>query len=111
MLIEVPEADRGTGVAGALNHLGVEVEDVAAVEAAARRLRDAGLAAFDEKDTTCCYALQDKVPTQDVQFSTWDITKAVLVFLGTPLATGSLTRRWGLRAKGRTWYDEKFIPV
>lgn len=50
------------------------------------------------------------LPTQDVQFSTWDITKAVLVFLGIPLAAGYLTRRWGLRAKGREWYEERFIP-
>jgi arsenite transporter len=48
--------------------------------------------------------------TQDVQFSTWDITKAVLIFLGIPLAAGYLTRRIGLRAKGRVWYEEKFIP-
>ncbi|HET7901753.1 MAG TPA: ACR3 family arsenite efflux transporter [Candidatus Nanopelagicales bacterium] len=50
------------------------------------------------------------LPTQDVQFSTWDITKAVLFFLGIPLAAGFLTRRWGLRVKGRAWYDERFIP-
>ena len=48
--------------------------------------------------------------TQDVQFSTWDITKAVLIFLGIPLFAGYLTRRIGLRAKGRVWYEEKFIP-
>ena len=48
--------------------------------------------------------------TQDVQFSTWDITKAVLIFLGIPLVAGYLTRRIGLRAKGRVWYEEKFIP-
>lgn len=48
--------------------------------------------------------------TQDVHFSTWDITKAVLVFLGIPLAAGYLTRRWGLRVKGRAWYDEYFLP-
>lgn len=48
--------------------------------------------------------------TQDVQFSTWDITKAVLIFLGIPLVAGYLTRRIGLRAKGRVWYEQKFIP-
>jgi len=48
--------------------------------------------------------------SQDVQFSTWDITKAVLIFLGIPLVAGYLTRRIGLRAKGRVWYEEKFIP-
>ena len=48
--------------------------------------------------------------TQDVQFSTWEITKAVLIFLGIPLAAGYLTRRIGVRAKGREWYDTVFIP-
>jgi ACR3 family arsenite transporter len=48
--------------------------------------------------------------TQDVEFSTWDITKAVLVFLGIPLIAGYLTRRIGLKAKGREWYETRFIP-
>ena len=48
--------------------------------------------------------------TQDVQFSTWEITKAVLIFLGIPLAAGYLTRRVGVRAKGRDWYEQAFIP-
>ena len=48
--------------------------------------------------------------TQDVQFSTWDITKAVLIFLGIPLVAGYLTRRVGLRVKGKQWYDDKFAP-
>ncbi|MFI0432843.1 MAG: ACR3 family arsenite efflux transporter [Candidatus Nanopelagicales bacterium] len=48
--------------------------------------------------------------TQDVQFSTWEITKAVLIFLGIPLIAGYLTRRIGLRTKGQAWYDQTFIP-
>ena len=48
--------------------------------------------------------------TQDIQFSTWEITKAVLIFLGIPLAAGFLTRRFGIRRKGRVWYEERFIP-
>lgn len=48
--------------------------------------------------------------TQDVQFSTWEISKAVLVFLGIPLVAGYLTRRIGLRVKGRDWYEQRFIP-
>jgi catechol 2,3-dioxygenase-like lactoylglutathione lyase family enzyme len=73
VLIEVPAADRGTGTAGALNHLGVEVETVAEVEAGASRLQQAGLATFDEKDTTCCYALQDKVWVHDPAGAPWEI--------------------------------------
>ena len=48
--------------------------------------------------------------TQDVAFSTWDITKAVLFFLGIPLLAGFATRRIGLRTKGREWYETRFIP-
>ena len=73
VLIEVPADQRGTGVTGALNHLGVEVQDVAQVDEQAGRLRDAGLAAFDEKDTTCCYALQDKVWVSDPAGAPWEI--------------------------------------
>jgi len=48
--------------------------------------------------------------TQDVHFSTWEITKAVLIFLGIPLAAGYLTRRIGIRSKGRDWYEQRFLP-
>jgi catechol 2,3-dioxygenase-like lactoylglutathione lyase family enzyme len=48
------------GHGGSLNHLGVEVTDTDAVDAEQRRLADVGLASVDERDTTCCYARQDK---------------------------------------------------
>ncbi len=48
--------------------------------------------------------------TQNVEFSTWLITKAVLVFLGIPLVAGYLTRRIGVAKKGREWYDNVFAP-
>jgi catechol 2,3-dioxygenase-like lactoylglutathione lyase family enzyme len=48
------------GEGGTLNHLGVEVDSADAVDAEQARLAEAGLAAVDERDTTCCYARQDK---------------------------------------------------
>jgi catechol 2,3-dioxygenase-like lactoylglutathione lyase family enzyme len=48
------------GQGGSLNHLGVEVADTDAVDAEQARLAEAGLAAVEERDTTCCYARQDK---------------------------------------------------
>ena len=48
------------GQGGTLNHLGVEVDSADAVDAEQARLAEAGLAAVDERDTTCCYARQDK---------------------------------------------------
>jgi len=48
------------GKGGSLNHLGVEVTDTDAVDAEQRRLAEVGLVSIDERDTTCCYARQDK---------------------------------------------------
>jgi catechol 2,3-dioxygenase-like lactoylglutathione lyase family enzyme len=73
VLIQVPDADRGRGVAGALNHLGVEVESVEQVDEGTKRLQDAGLATFEESDTTCCFALQDKVWVHDPAGAPWEV--------------------------------------
>ncbi|MGN6524408.1 MAG: ArsI/CadI family heavy metal resistance metalloenzyme [Actinomycetes bacterium] len=54
VLIENP------GQGGSLNHLGVEVSDVDAVDAEQARLAEHGMATIDERGTTCCYAKQDK---------------------------------------------------
>jgi catechol 2,3-dioxygenase-like lactoylglutathione lyase family enzyme len=48
------------GQGGSLNHLGVEVADTDAVDTEQRRLAEVGLASIDERDTTCCYARQNK---------------------------------------------------
>lgn len=73
VLIETTDEVRGTGTAGALNHLGVEVPSVEGVAAARERFAEAGLAAFDENDTTCCYALQDKVWVHDPAGAPWEV--------------------------------------
>ncbi len=48
--------------------------------------------------------------TADAQFSTWSITKSVLIVLGIPLVAGFLTRRIGIARKGSQWYEQRFIP-
>ncbi len=73
VLIEVPAEVRGTGPAGALNHLGVEVASPEEVHAATARLVEAELATFEEADTTCCYALQDKVWIADPAGTPWEV--------------------------------------
>ena len=45
-----------------------------------------------------------------IDASTWDIARSVLIFLGIPLVAGFLSRRLGERARGRDWYETKFIP-
>jgi catechol 2,3-dioxygenase-like lactoylglutathione lyase family enzyme len=48
------------GQGGTLNHLGVEVGGTEAVVSEQDRLAATGLASVEERDTTCCYAKQDK---------------------------------------------------
>ncbi|MBG0818160.1 ACR3 family arsenite efflux transporter [Planomonospora sp. ID82291] len=45
-----------------------------------------------------------------LEVSAWDIAQSVLVFLGVPLLAGYLSRRLGERARGRDWYETRFLP-
>jgi catechol 2,3-dioxygenase-like lactoylglutathione lyase family enzyme len=56
-----------------LDHLGVEVEDSALVTGAAQRLAAAGLATLEENDTSCCYAVQDKVWVHGPGNEPWEV--------------------------------------
>ena len=48
--------------------------------------------------------------TQGFEVGIWEVSRTVLIFLGIPLAAGYLTRRIGVRRRGRDWYEEQFIP-
>jgi catechol 2,3-dioxygenase-like lactoylglutathione lyase family enzyme len=62
------------GRGGSLNHLGIEVSDADAVVAARTRLSAAGLDPAEERDTTCCYARQDKFWVPDApDGESWEI--------------------------------------
>ncbi|HEU5025578.1 MAG TPA: ArsI/CadI family heavy metal resistance metalloenzyme [Spirillospora sp.] len=56
-----------------MDHLGVEVEDSGLVADAAERLTGAGLATLEENDTSCCYALQDKVWVHGPGGEPWEV--------------------------------------
>jgi catechol 2,3-dioxygenase-like lactoylglutathione lyase family enzyme len=58
---------------GAFNHAGIQVGSTEEVLATQERLRAAGLAAFEEMDTTCCYARQDKVWVRDPDGNAWEV--------------------------------------
>jgi predicted enzyme related to lactoylglutathione lyase len=58
---------------GAFDHAGIQVETTDDVLAAKERLVAAGLAAFDELDTTCCYARQDKIWVRDPDGTPWEV--------------------------------------
>ena len=83
------EADPA-GTPGAFNHAGIQVACTQDVLAAKSRLVDAGLAAFDEMDTTCCYARQDKIWVRDPDGTPWEVftTHADAEESGSPCGCG-----------------------
>ncbi len=84
------------GQGGTLNHLGVEVDSTDAVDAEQARLAGVGLAAVDERDTTCCYARQDKFWVQGAPDGEgWEIYTVLAdsqTFYGDDTAAAT---RWG----------------
>jgi len=66
-------ASKGIDSPGALNHLGIQMQSTDAVKAAAERLKAEGLATFEEENTDCCYALQDKVWVTDPNGYRWEV--------------------------------------
>jgi catechol 2,3-dioxygenase-like lactoylglutathione lyase family enzyme len=62
----------GDGEPGSLNHLGVEVGTTDDVSAAIARFRADGLLTAVEEQTTCCYAVQDKVWVQGPDERPWE---------------------------------------
>jgi catechol 2,3-dioxygenase-like lactoylglutathione lyase family enzyme len=87
VLIEQTAA-RGSGIAGALNHVGVEVETADQVATSAARLSEQGMTIDLRQGTTCCHALQDKVWVDDPDRLPWEIY-AVLADVEESSATGT----------------------
>ena len=68
-LVLIESKDNG----GTLNHLGVEVESTDQVSAAINRLQNEGMATEIEEQTTCCYAVQDKVWVHGPDQEPWEV--------------------------------------
>jgi predicted enzyme related to lactoylglutathione lyase len=66
------EGDRADGL-GAFNPAGIQVGSTDDVLRARARLVEAGLATFDEMDTTCCYAKQDKIWVTAPEGEKWEV--------------------------------------
>ncbi|MFN3650498.1 MAG: ArsI/CadI family heavy metal resistance metalloenzyme [Armatimonadota bacterium] len=56
-----------------LNHLGLQVDSPEEVQAARERFAAAGLPVYDEGDTVCCFARQDKVWVHDPDGNAWEV--------------------------------------
>ena len=55
------------------SHFGMQVGSTEDVAAAWTRFKDAGLKTKTEDNTTCCYALQDKVWVEDPDGNSWEV--------------------------------------
>ena len=60
------------GERGALSHMGLQVASTEDVLALRERWRAAGLKTFDEMQTSCCYAVQDKTWVADPDGNEWE---------------------------------------
>lgn len=58
--------------AGALSHLGLQVQSTEDVLAIRRRWSETGLVTRDEMKTDCCYATQDKTWVHDPDGNEWE---------------------------------------
>ena len=56
-----------------VDHVGVQVEDAAALDAFAGRLRAAGEPVMQEEDATCCYARSHKYWTRSPEGAVWEL--------------------------------------
>ena len=63
----------GGGEPGSINHLGVEVASAEEVAAATSFLAGQGMETDVEEQTTCCYALQDKVWVDGPDGARWEV--------------------------------------
>ena len=63
----------GGGTPGTMNHLGIEVESADEVTSATKRLANEGLVTAVEEETTCCFAVQDKVWVNAPDGEPWEV--------------------------------------
>lgn len=68
-----------------VNHFGIEVDSPAELERWETRLREHGLIAAVERETDCCFAVQDKLWVRDPDGNRWEVFR-VLEQLPVPTA-------------------------
>jgi catechol 2,3-dioxygenase-like lactoylglutathione lyase family enzyme len=67
------ESGRRPDAGGSLSHLGIRVGSTGEVDRWKLRVTERGVASFEEKDTTCCYARQDKFWVSDPDGNRWEV--------------------------------------
>ena len=77
------------GQGGTLNHLGVEVENTDLVAHAITRLQAEGFDTDVEEQTTCCYAVQDKVWVHGPDAEPWEVYTVLADAPAEPVTLGS----------------------
>ena len=55
------------------SHFGIQVASTDDVALAAERFKRSGLPTFSEENTSCCYAVQDKVWVEDPDGNMWEV--------------------------------------
>ena len=71
--LSLNEVSGAKGANGPVGHYGVQVKTTQAVEDAIARFTAAGLETSVEDNTTCCYAVQDKVWVADPEGNQWEV--------------------------------------
>lgn len=75
-MLEDPRANiaiSARGAAPGVDHVGLQTDDRAGIEAIASRLRDAGAAMVEEADATCCYARSNKYWAASPDGAKWEL--------------------------------------
>lgn len=67
------EVDEANSTSQPTMHYGVQVKTPQAVQEAIIRFSEAGMKTLIEENTTCCYAVQDKVWVADPEGNQWEI--------------------------------------
>jgi hypothetical protein len=74
-MLDEPRVNFAISMRGAkpgLDHLGVQVDSDAELTALRAQVRNAEIAAFDQRDAACCYAKSDKYWITDPQGIAWE---------------------------------------
>jgi catechol 2,3-dioxygenase-like lactoylglutathione lyase family enzyme len=74
-----------------VSHFGIEVDSPLDLQAFLHRLRSEGIAAEEEKQTSCCYARQDKAWFNDPDGNAWEVFHVYEQLPVHPSSVGSST--------------------